>query len=376
MANEPVQLRSASLGNIGLDIAKAGTGLVQGLQQERARRREEAMADALLQLKRFEAESGRIGAQASMQRANMPTYGTRPIKSVVQTPEGLRYAFTNPLTRETEITDLEAPESQFVIPTQGPGGELTTAAISRYRPGSPATAVKLPPGQSPRLEAPRIVVTEGGPQGPQISSVQPRTGTSQTVTAPGQPGQAPGTPGEPLQPRAQQFEVEKAQFAANMARAASGMEQVAMASPQAIDEVVKRQNLEAILRSLPVIGAPAGEIVRSGMAIGLSPQAANWLAQFYTFVGFAVPELAGKQMTITEMRQQTSMFVPLLGEPEEARAIKQGNVRFRVQSAIRASGSGWSRIINDPTLQSSIPAEYGGSQQVPAQSPYGYQKWR
>ena len=343
------QLPHPSLGNVATDASSGIASFVQGLQAQRLQDQQMALARALAEAKLFAAQKGE-----------------RPFSITTQTPQGLRHGIMDPYSGETKLATGEAasaPESQILLPTQGNEGTPGFATIPRYIPGQPAQPVSLPPGQVGRMEAPVIQTTES-PKGPVNVSVQRRTGAVTPLTGQG---------GQPLRPRAEQFEVEKAQFASNMARAAHGMEST---PPGAVDRVIGRLNTQAVLSQLPVVGAPIGEVIRSAMAMGLSADEAKWLANFYTFVGFAVPEMAGKQMTITEMRQQMAMFAPLLSEPPESRQLKINNIRSRVQAAIAASGSGWQRLVNDPNVASQIPLEYGGGlldqQPAKSQSRYGY----
>lgn len=381
-------LPSVSLGNTPLDLSRAAASFISGQREERAQRREEAMKNALMQL-----QAMRIRPQ-------------RPFSTVSVVDGKLVHALMDPETGETTIASgpgVEAPTSQLPINTLDEFGRPAMGVYPRYVPpasGGEVTAINPPLGQSIRPPPPRVVTAEGaqGPEIFQLPAYPPTGGGTAQHAAPAAPGQAPtqtpgqaapgsiyqhqyppGAHGTGLTPRAQEGEVTRAQFAANMARAAHGMEQQLAVNPQVVDEVIGRINSEAIARSLPVVGAPAGEVIRSAMAIGLSPAAAKWLAEFNTFVGFAVPELAGKQMTITEMRQQMAMFAPAIGEPEESKALKRQNIRFRVQSSIAASGAGWTRIMNDPNIGPQIPAEYGGTMQdvnpqqsQPRRSKYGY----
>ena len=327
------QLPNVELGNTATDISSAVNSFAKGLQAERTRRREEAMQAAMLQLK--------------MQEFSHPN----PIHATEMGEGGPRSIYRNPRDMSI-VSDEPAPNPNYYAPTNtGPNMTPSISGVGRYSPlGTPATNVPLPPGTVGRDVPPVSTPTEG-PTGPGISRIAPRTGVATPVVDAG---------GQPLSPRAQQFEVEKAQFASNMSRAAHGMSQ---ASPQAVENVVARLNDQAILSALPVVGSTAGEVARAGIGIGLTPEEAKWLANFYTWIGFAVPELAGKQMTITEMQQQKAMFLPLWSEPEEAREVKRQNVRFRVQSSIRASGTGWTRLIGDPNVAAQIPVEYGGTQQ-------------
>jgi hypothetical protein len=317
----PPVLPTPSLGNLATDISGAAAGFIKGLQAEKERRRQEALEQALLQVKAMQALKPELRGVT------------------INTPEGLRFGTQNLDTGTVtpSPSNVAAPNSNFFGVGQTPTGDLTQYSIPRTTPVGQtpqAAPVTLPPGQQPRDVRPSPFAVET-PTGPQIQAINPRTATSRTITGPS---------GQPVQPRAQQFEVEKGQFAANMSRAAQGMERVYTNAPQAVDEAVQRLNFQGVLQSLPVIGAPAGEVAQRAIALGLSPEASEWLANFYTFMGFAVPELAGKQMTITEMRQQVAMFAPLVGEPDSGRRVKLENIRFRVESAMRAAGPGMTRV--------------------------------
>lgn len=352
-------LPHVDLGNAYQDTGSGINSFIKGLLDQRQRQAQLAMQDALAKAKVMEAQRGE-----------------RPFSITSQTPNGLEHGLMDPYSGQTKLATgpgAGAPESQIILPTQGANnGVPGYATTPRYQPGQPAKPVQLPQGQVGRMEAPVIEPVETG-NGPGFASIQRRTGAVDMVGGGG--GTGSGAGGQ-LLPRAQQFEVEKAQFAANMSRAAKAMES---ASPDVIERVVGRQNLASVLQAIPGVGGPAAETVRSLMAVGLSPDEANWLANFNTFLGFAVPELAGKQMTITEMRQQAAMFAPLMSEPEESRQTKRQNVKFRVQSAIQASGSGWNRLMADPSVSGSVPADYGG-QQNPTPPPatkknkYGYER--
>lgn len=324
-------LPTPSLGNLATDISGAAAGFIQGLQGEQERRRKQALAEALLQVR---------AAQAGQPNVRGIT---------INTPQGLRFATQNLDTGEVipSPSNVEAPNPNFFSVGQTPGGELTQLGIPRTTPSGQtpqATQVTLPPGQQPRDISPAVLPVET-PEGPQIARVPRRTGAAEIVQG----------PGGPLQPVAKPSEIDRAQFAANMSRAAQGMEQIATARPEAVDEAVQRLNIQSVAQALPVIGAPVGEVVRSVSALGLSPEAANWLVNFHTFLGFAVPELAGKQMTIQEMRQQVAMFAPLIGEPESARRLKMENIKFRVESAMRAAGPGMERVGTPPPPEPLTP---------------------
>lgn len=353
-------LPHVELGNTENDVSGGINTFVKSMLEQRQRQSQLALQEALANAKMLEAQRG-----------------PDPFNITSQGPTGeLVHGLMSKTTGETRVATgpaARAPESQIPIYTQSASsGVPGVATIPRYQVGQPATSVQLPPGQVGRMEAPQLVPSETN-QGPGFTPVQARTGQVGSPINAGSGG-LPGAGGQ-LQPRAQQYEVEKAQFAANMSRSAQAMES---APPEVIANVVGRQNIASVLQTLPVIGATAAEGARSLMAAGLSPEEATWLANFNTFLGFAVPELAGKQMTITEMKQQAAMFAPLPGEPLESQQTKRDNVKFRVQSAIRASGSGWNRLMADPNVAGSLPAEYGGTMQSPAptntHSPYGYQK--
>lgn len=341
------QLPHVQQGNLATDVSTGIAGLVAGMRDEQERRRMAALQEALLQT--------RLGA------ANKPE---RPFHIIESTPTGPRHALSDTAGNVSPMMEggnpVAALDPQYFGVNETPEGDLTLTQTPRNaRPGtSPvASQVQQPAGQQPRDISPAVMpITDPNTGQTAIAQVDRRKrGTSANIV------QQPGG-GGPLMPQANRLDVEKAQYASNMARAAAGMERLVAKDSQVPDRVIGRLSTQAILDQLPVVGSSAAEFVRSGMALGLTPAEAQWLSHFYAFVGFAVPEIAGRQMTITEMRQQTSMYIPLTQEPEESRQVKRDNVKFRVQSAIRASGTGWARIIMDPGLKSQVPVEYGGEQ--------------
>lgn len=318
-------LPTVSLGNFATDISGAAAGFIKGLQAEKQRRQEQAMKEALLQVQ--------------LLRAQRPDASDFRLVQEPQPDGTLKQVRVNMLTGERlPMADIQAPVQQFVSVGETPEHTLTQLTTPRIAPGgggpSHATQVTLPGGQQPRDISPAVLPIETA-NGPEIARIPRRVGQAEIIHAPG---------GAPLQPVAKPGEVNQAQFASSMFRAAEGMKQIANTAPGAVDEAVTRLNIQAILQTLPVIGAPVGEVARAVQAMGLSEEAANWLVDFHTFLGSAIPELAGKQMTITELRQYTQMFAPMLGEPVSARQAKMANIDIRVQNAMRAAGPGMTRI--------------------------------
>lgn len=370
------QLPNVELGNTASDFSSAVSSFAKGLQEERTRRRQEAMSNALMNLK--------------MQEFLHP----HPIHDLEMGPNGPENVWMNPNTMQEEGRS-PAPQSYF-YGASNTGPEMTPGfvAMGRQDPSHAASNVPLPPGTVGR-DVPPTPVTYEGPTGQTQGVVAPRTSVvtpstmgqphgqhvqpmvpaptpgvvpqqpqQQPVVGPQHPaapiGPAPGTPGGGVIKPPTPQEIEKAGSVGNMAIAAH---ELMKTDPALVQHVIERQNIQTILAQLPVVGQSAGEAASALMALGLNDEEAKWLGNFNAFIGFVAPTMGGKQLTITELRLYSRMYTPLLGEQPVAQEQKRQKIRYLVNSQIALSGNGWQRLISDPVSASQIPVEFGGTMQ-------------
>src|SRR5574341_172232 len=283
------QIPAAARGNLALDISQAGASLAAGLQAEKARRREEAMADALMELRRMQAE-------AAIRR------GERPFLASEQLPTGKRQHVLISPSGDVTRPGIAAPgERPQVLPPLGPEGQLAT----------------LTPGGTPSFQ--RTLISPSG-----------------EVTRPGV--RAPTPTGVQYLRRPRSFEIKAAEFAVPMAISAEGMKELQSANPQILVEIANVAAREVASLRLPLVGEGLSGVVGAARQLGLSEPAAQYLAYMAAFISARIPSRAGLQQTISEMRNVMREFLPDIGEPQSAWAIKARNMETAVETQLRAAG--------------------------------------
>lgn len=352
----PVQLTSPSLGNFGLDLSQAGAGIAQGLQAEKARRREEAMSQALLDLNRMRANAALLQAQR----------GAKPFPITLQTEQGLRQALLDPDTNIARISQVEdegqlgpavRPEPRAIVQTQQ-GGQVGFGETPRYTPGSPVTPLG---GPGPRLEAPKPLTVES-PTGPVSGGLDPRTNVFRPATVggqagpsgqPAQPGPTGLVPGAPVQPRALQGEIEAGRGATQMSLANETLKRIEGSNLEVVNEVASNQAIRRATIRLPIVGEGLAGTVTVLTNQGLSPEAAEYLAALSAFMVNRVRAIAGATMTVNEMLIAMSEFVPDVNEISKPAAFAQKvlNRERIIETMIRSAGAGMQRF------ESMLPGE-------------------
>lgn len=308
------QLPNVELGNTATDIGSAVSSFAKGLQAERARRREEALANAMMQMQ--------------MMKLNQPDY--RHIVS--QTPEGPRHAFTDMKTLLTNVTDQAAADPQMMLPTQDANGSWNLSLAPRNDPNRAPQAPNLPPNQYPRQPAPIVVPGVETSQGPRTMAVgrTPNPAGSQPQPQQGLPSQAPVQAGlpqrqQPVQGQQPQGTVQQIPSGGLPTRATEGDEQRARGAfdmlqgryemKQALaDAGQNAQNVydEAsryiaaldIGKEIPLIGGALEAFIGSTQS-ALSPPAARYYVAFMHAAANKVFSQGGK--TLTKMELNTSL---------------------------------------------------------------------
>lgn len=311
------QIPAAARGNLALDISQAGASLAAGLQAEKARRREEAMADALMELRRMQAE-------AAIRR------GERPFLASEQLPTGKRQHVLISPSGDVTRPGIAAPgERPQVLPPLGPEGQLATLT-----PGGEVRQL----GVTARPERPFLTTEEIPPTTPGGTPSFQRTliSPSGEVTRPGV--RAPTPTGVQYLRRPRSFEIKAAEFAVPMAISAEGMKELQSANPQILVEIANVAAREVASLRLPLVGEGLSGVVGAARQLGLSEPAAQYLAYMAAFISARIPSRAGLQQTISEMRNVMREFLPDIGEPQSAWAIKARNMETAVETQLRAAG--------------------------------------
>lgn len=345
------QLPSIEQGNLASDIGSAVSTFAKGLQEERARRRDDAMKQAMLMLKMKEFQN------------------PKPMHIVASTPEGLKHAFTNPRDLSTQITDIAAPENQYFFPTEDDSGALGMAGVPRQRPvGSvPAQQVPMQPGQQPRDVAPAIQAVET-PQGQQVYRVPRREGAASPVPGPG---------GSVLAPKAAETDLRRARDAFEMIQSKYEMGRAIQQNPRAYDEVAKYMATLDIGEGVPLTGDLLKAITNNAQSV-LSPAAAQYFSSFMNFAQARAFSRGGATLTRNEIDYALGSLAPRPFEDPQTTAMRERLIHGIISGAI-AGNQAWQRYReaakqfgwNDEGTMMNLQAP---NVQTPQQSRYGYRK--
>lgn len=308
MTNPLGQMPSVQFGNVASDIGSAVSSFAKGLQDERARRREEAMTNALRALQ--------------MQRAMQPM---RPFQERIQGPNGLEYAYADPMNPANVLhTGREAPNPNFISPYEDDQGNLVMGSTPRYGNNPQTTVVPNPSGIQPK-DVPAIPQTTETPQGPQNVLVQPRSGVVRQPTLPGQNGQ----PGQPLVPKADEQDEKRAQRAFEMVHGDYEMREANKIDPQAYDDAARFAATIDVGSGVPIFGGLLEKFISQTQG-NLSPAAQryyNGLMQMAASVAFSN---GGATLTQNEIRYALSSLAPKPMEDPTATAGRSRLLHGRV----------------------------------------------
>ena len=342
----PPVLPTPQLGNLATDISGAAAGFIKGLQNEKERRRQAALEQALLQVKSDAANQAHASDYQILQEPG---------------PRGLQYFRVNKITGQREpFTPADAPTRVFTSVGQDQQGNLTqvqSPSVQLAGGGPPqATQVQYPEGQQPRDIRPTPFVVEdpnGG--GPMVVALNPRTKTWGVFRPEGTPagalaGAPEGAPGQPptpsLQPRAQQSEVEAGRGATQMSLANETLKRIEATDLGAVNEIANNQAIRRATIKLPLVGEGLAGTVQALQQAGLSSTAAEYLAALAAFMTNRVRGIAGATMTVNEMLLAMSEFVPDMGELSKPGAFEQKvlNRERIIESMMLGAGSGRQRF--------------------------------
>jgi len=338
------QLPNVELGNTASDFSSAVSSFAKGLQEERTRRRQEAMSNALMNLK--------------MQEFLHP----RPMHELQLGPEGPMNVDINPTTLET-MRSSPAPDSQMPIMTQDADtGAWNLGMTSRTNPSAPVRPVQMPAGQEARGPAPIPVIQET-PAGPR-TVMTPRTPHA-TVPAGQQPLQQPSVPNQhqSIQPqptptgiptRASEADEQRARGAFDMVQGRYEMREALKAAgqgrnPQEMQQNAQRTYDEAaryisslqIGEGIPVLGNVINAIISQGQSV-LSPAAARYFSAFMHSAAAKAFSQGGKTLTKNEIDYSLMSMSP---KPFEDEATSQMRDRLwnGVISGATAGNNAWMR---------------------------------
>jgi hypothetical protein len=336
-------LPTPQLGNTALDIAGAAGGFIKGLQDEKRRKEEMAMKNALLQVQ--------------MARATQPDASDTQVIQV-PTAEGLKWAAYNKLTRRVEFIQappgtetggpsaaapsaganvatppitppvpggahgaLAAPMRQFISTGQDATGNLTQLSTPNIQlPDQRATEVPLPPGLRPRdvRPTPMAVTGPGGEQ--QIFSVDPRKNTATEITNPA---------GGPLLARATEAQERRARDAFQMIQGKSEMHRAITpdpanpgSGPQAYAEAANYISALDIGEGIPIVGNLINAVISQGQS-ALSPAAAQYFSAFMQAAAAQAFSRGGATLTKNEIDYSLSSLAPKPGEDPQTSAMRE-----------------------------------------------------
>lgn len=341
-------------GNTASDLGQGATSFVKGLLEERRRKEQLALQAALVSAKLMEANQGR-----------------KPERVITQTDKGLEYGYINPDQPQSgaQMTGVRAPESQILLPTQE-GSETGFATVPRYQTGQPAQTVQLPQGVTGRREAPTIMTTEG-PQGPQVTQVDRRTGTARPVTGPG--GSAM------MQPKADDNDERRARDAFEMVQGISEMKRAVQTNPAAYQGAAAYISALDIADGIPLAGDAIQAIIRNAQG-ALDPQSAQYFNAFMQFAAARAFSRGGATLTKNEIDYALLALSPKPGEDPTTSQQRERLVNGVIAGAV-AGNAAWQRYSGTAKqLGFDLDTAFGGVQipgqvqQARPQSKYGYQR--
>lgn len=313
-------LPHVDLGNTYSDVGQGTSTLLKGLLDERARREQLALQEAMVKAKELEATRGRLF----------------PITS--QTPEGtLQHGIMDESgnTRVASGPGARAPESQIQVPITDAAGNPQVGFASRYSPGQPVRQATLPPGTTGRVAPPAIITAEQPGVGP-VQGTMTRQGPGAGTFHPGM--QAGGAP---VQPRATEYDERRARDSFEMIQGHHEMKRIAQAAPQAAQEAAAYIAALNIGESVPIIGNEIEALIQQGQS-ALSPAAAQYYSSFMHFASARAFSRGGATLTRNEINYSLASLAPKGGEDPTTSAMRDRLVNGIVQGAT-VGNAAWNR---------------------------------
>ena len=292
-------LPNVSMGNLGQDLSVTGAAFIKGLQDEKERRRQAAMDEALLSIRGMEAQGKLMGQSFE-----------RPFLE----------AGIDPKTRQRQYFRID--------PRQGGYSEST---------GVQAPEPPPPPQQFRMFEDPLtgdrslIGLDRWGGQNP----VQP---------------QNPNAPGQTLRPAAPEYlsrpgvgEIKTARETVNMMIGISGINNVIRAKPEMLDIAAKYLAAQNIAEAVPLFGSLISDIIGQARS-SLPPEAAQLVNHWMNYAQARAFSKGGATLTRNEIKYGLDGVAPRAMEDPVTTANRMRTILQDIQSGMAASGPAWARV--------------------------------
>lgn len=366
------QIPDISYGNLATDVTGAAGGFAQGLIEERRRRQQLAMQQALQQ-----ATIGHLGAQTNLleaQTSSEPIRAGTPLLKAQMDLQQMQKAAQAYLGRYPDLLPFSGNPEEVV----NRGRERDTEQLLGARPGTPTlTDIEIEPGRPikawayPPARGSNIPSTAGGNVVPSSGIVSTGTPSPRPIysrvpsnppappgptsvpdvfrvpTAPGQ-GTISGT-GTPSRispsygylstPRPS--EVDAATWAPGVLQGFKGMRDILAIDPNAAREAIPYLNSLQIAGDIPAIGNTIASIFRALPQSGLSPAAQNFVQHYIRFRASRVFAAGGKQLTGAEMREATAQYIPAIGEDPSTVQQRIQSMAADVLAVLQSTGRAW-----------------------------------
>lgn len=276
MAEAFTRLQSPSLGNTAQDISGGIANFLSGMNKERRQRRQDALEEALLNLREMEAQ-GKLNALGAK--------------------TGQRWVL-QPVEDEDGRTTLE----WFLSPQlPAPGGISQPVDNTSTEAG---LMNETPPG-----------VTTGPQQPQQPAAAQPRPAQSPTHVSTGKHGRTSPFIMYGSTPRPEHLQA--AQFAPGVAEGFIKVRDITRSNPAAAAEAATFLNGYQFSSDIPGIGNAIATAVRAAGAAGLTPAAQQYIQAFLRYAAARQFATGGKALTSTEIRTSVGQYTPALREAPE-----------------------------------------------------------
>jgi hypothetical protein len=340
-------LPTPSLGNVASDFSTAAVGFVKGLQDEKERRRQQALEEALLHMRaqastlpglKFQLEQQQFGeaAQSYIQKyPELSALSGNPEEVInrgrERDTEGLLGVRPRPPVQMSVENEPGKPMTGFAQPPPMAPGQFT--------PLGPAQTT-FAPGQQPAGVPPMVPMAQPGQQ-----PVAPAAPTSQALA----PGQFQPVGGARISPSLgylstpRPAELDAATWAPGVLQGFTGLRDIIQNNPGAASEALPFLNTYQVVSDIPGFGNALASAMRAATAAGLSQEAQRFVNHFIRFRASRVFAAGGKQLTGNEIREATAQFVPALGEQPPLIQQRLAAMAADALGVLQSTGRAWNQ---------------------------------